>query len=214
MKLGPDFEGNMAILFFDCETNGLPLWREHNDHPAQPHIVQLAMLLTDGTGKPMAQFCSLIYPVAWDIGEDVQQVHNITKADCENYGVEIFIALGLLRSMVASADIVVAHNISFDQRMADIEAMRLKYERGFVFDGPTFTGQQRQSFCTMKATTNICQLSGQYGYKWPKLIEAYRFFFGKDFDKAHDAMADVRACAEIYFELKKRESCQTQPTQS
>jgi hypothetical protein len=51
---------------------------------------------------------------------------------------------------------------------------------------------------------NICKLPSKYPgeYKWPRLIEAYRHAFGKDFTGAHDALADVRACKEIYFWLK------------
>ncbi len=41
-------------------------------------------------------------------------------------------------------------------------------------------------------------------YKWPKLQETYKFLFGEEFEGAHDAMADVRACARIYFELRNR----------
>lgn len=35
------------ILFYDTETNGLPLWREPSNHPGQPHITQLAAELCD-----------------------------------------------------------------------------------------------------------------------------------------------------------------------
>jgi DNA polymerase III epsilon subunit-like protein len=54
----------------------------------------------------------------------------------------------------------------------------------------------------MKATTSICKLPGKYGdYKWPKLQESHLHFFGKEFEGAHDAMADVRACAAVYWAL-------------
>ena len=38
--------------------------------------------------------------------------------------------------------------------------------------------------------------------KTPKLVEAYTHFFGKSFANAHSAMADVRACKEVFFRLK------------
>ena len=38
--------------------------------------------------------------------------------------------------------------------------------------------------------------------KLPKLTEAYQHFFGKDFDGAHSAMANVNAYIEVYFEIK------------
>lgn len=37
---------NLA-LFYDTETQGLPLFKEPSEHPSQPHIVQLAACLLD-----------------------------------------------------------------------------------------------------------------------------------------------------------------------
>jgi len=64
---------------------------------------------------------------------------------------------------------------------------------------------QRKSFCTMKEMTPICKIPGRYDeFKWPRLTEAYRHAFGGEFGNAHDALADVRACKEIYFWLADR----------
>jgi len=38
-------------------------------------------------------------------------------------------------------------------------------------------------------------------FKWPKLIESYQFLFNESFDGAHDALADVRACARVHRHL-------------
>jgi DNA polymerase III epsilon subunit-like protein len=58
-------------------------------------------------------------------------------------------------------------------------------------------------------------------FKWPKLTEAYRHCYDRDFDGAHDALADVRATADVFRWLvskghyklpaapKKEELCQT-----
>lgn len=40
-------------------------------------------------------------------------------------------------------------------------------------------------------------------YEWPRLQEAYKHAFGKEFEGAHDAMSDIRATKEIYFWLIK-----------
>jgi len=63
----------------------------------------------------------------------------------------------------------------------------------------------------MAVTTPICKIPGKYNdYKWPKLAEAYRHLFNEEIKDAHDALADVRACARIYFELRHTQS-ETQP---
>lgn len=61
--------------------------------------------------------------------------------------------------------------------------------------------------CTMQSSTDFCAIpSNSYygGYKWPKLEELYRKLFGRMFDDAHDALADVSATKECYFELRRR----------
>ena len=45
-----------------------------------------------------------------------------------------------------------------------------------------------------------------YGFKWPKLTEAFRHFIGKDMEGAHDALADVRGCAAVFFAFEKMEA--------
>lgn len=44
---------------------------------------------------------------------------------------------------------------------------------------------------------------GMKGFKSPNLQEAYKHFFGVEFEGAHDAMADVRACKDVFFKLKE-----------
>ena len=80
--------------------------------------------------------------------------------------------------------------------MLNIESERLSI--------PNRLGDRKEFFCTMRAMTNVVKIPSPRGYKWPKLSEAYRFLFNRDLEGAHDAMADVRACAEIYFEFHKR----------
>lgn len=43
---------------------------------------------------------------------------------------------------------------------------------------------------------------GRFHHKTPNLGEAYRHFFGRDFDGAHNALADVSACRDIYFAMQ------------
>ena len=56
----------------------------------------------------------------------------------------------------------------------------------------------------MTGTKEICRIPGQYGYKWPSLSELHQTLFGTGFEEAHDAGADVAACADCFLELKRR----------
>jgi hypothetical protein len=54
----------------------------------------------------------------------------------------------------------------------------------------------------MQEMTPICQLpgNGRFGakFKWPKLQEAYYHCFSKNFDDAHDSLADVTATSKVF----------------
>ena len=56
----------------------------------------------------------------------------------------------------------------------------------------------------MVGTTELCRIPGQFGYKWPSLSELHRFLFGTGYEEAHDAGADVAACADCFLELRRR----------
>ncbi len=94
--------------------------------------------------------------------------------------------------MVLKSEILVAHNINFDMGIIK-DAWPFAYR---LMEG-------KEQYCTMRKAHSIVSLVGTHAgrTKFPKLIEAYRHFYGKDFDNAHDAMADIRACRDVYFAL-------------
>ena len=72
-------------------------------------------------------------------------------------------------------------------------------DRGIVFP--------KKLQCPMKLSTDICKIEGKYGkYKWPKVQEAYDFFFGKtDYVEEHRGADDAFHEADIVLELYKRD---------
>ena len=85
-----------------------------------------------------------------------------------------------------------AHNISFDISVMMAEFLRASINTSFL-DWP--------QICTMKSSIDFCDLPNK---KFPRLAELYRQLFNEDFANAHDALADVLACARCFFELKNR----------
>ncbi len=181
----------MATLFFDTETSDM-IRRGQGPGPQQPHIVQLAALLVKEDGE--SQLCTIIRPEGWAVSAGAKEVHGISTAQAKAGGIPIGQAIRAFQELAAQAEVVVAHNIDFDRLMVLSEYMRLGLDSPF---------KGKREFCTMKTATDILKLPGPYGYKWPTLQEAYRHFTGKDLAKAHDALADVKACRIVYEAIMK-----------
>jgi len=178
-------------LIFDTETNGKADFKADPCHDNQPRLVQLAGLLLDEELEPVAEMNVIIKPNGFIISDEVAKIHGITQSKAEKYGVEEAKALHLFSDLLHKATKLVAHNIKFD----NIVLLRALFVNKIVVAMPTH-------HCTMAMATPVCKLPGFGGqYKWPSLQEAHKIIMGVPFDNAHDAMADVRACARIYEKL-------------
>lgn len=182
------------ILFFDCETTGKADFRAPPDSKHQPWLVQIAALLTDDAGKEMATLSAIVKPEGYSIPSEAVSIHGITTEIATDYGIGREALLPMFAQLAGKPKVICAHNVQFDLFIITSEYVRAGFDE-VPTDGAV-------PFCTMKQMTDICNLSGPYGPKWPKLAEAHRHAFNSDFEGAHDAMADVRACAKVYWWLK------------
>lgn len=196
-----------CALFFDCETQSLPLWNLPSEHPDQPHIVQLAAMLVDlDTRRRLSSFEVIVRPEGWTIPDEVAAIHGITTEKALEIGVNESMALGMLLELWNEDQprMRIAHNRSFDDRIVRIALMR--YEDVPLADKWKAAPGQ----CTATMATPIMQLpptekmkrAGFNKFKTPNLGEAYRHFTGRELQGAHSAMADTRACAEVFFAIQ------------
>lgn len=192
------------ILAFDTETTGMLRWHDPNDHPLQPRIVQLGAALYHPDGTEISAV-SLIINTGRAIDPSAAAIHGIDEELMLKAGISPLLALRLFEAMAVRATLAIAHNVNFDSRMLSIEFMLQEMPETIFGRLPTF--------CTMQATTSICRIphTNGRGFKWPKLQEAYKHFFGENFVGAHDALSDVRACAKVYFELMRRNQARPLP---
>jgi len=185
------------FLFFDTETTGLP--RNYNaplsDLDNWPRLVQLAWVVYNNQEKKIGEANYIIKPEGFLIPEQASNVHGISteKALAEGHALEN--VLDQFAQAIQEAKILIAHNMSFDEKIMGAEFMRKKMEHDLF---------NTIRVCTKEEATDYCQLPGNYGYKWPRLDELHIKLFGENFDGAHDALADVKACARCFFELAKR----------
>lgn len=188
------------ILVFDTETTGKAEFRLPPAHPNQPRLVQLGAILLDEEFHVKGEINLIVKPDGYEIPDEASNIHGITTEIATKCGLPFHTVLSAFLELSKSATKFVCHNYDFDSlvmasactRATDCVGMTAHFRDG--------------SFCTMRAMTAICKLPGSYGdYKWPKLQEAYKFAFNEEFEGAHDAMADVRACARLYRWLLQRE---------
>lgn len=184
-------------LFFDTETNGKA--KNFNAPPTDtdnwPRITQFAWQLYDSNQQLVNERMSLIKPDGWTIPKEKFFIdNNMSTERCEQYGVPL---KGILEEFIldfAKAEYMVAHNISFDVNVVAAEFIRLGLRpKGNVI-----------KVCTMKESVGHCKIKqARGGYKWPTLTELHTNLFGKPFEGAHDALDDVKACANSFFKLKQ-----------
>lgn len=195
----------MTYVFFDTETSGLPNYNLELTDPSQPRILQFAALVADETGREVAAFKAAIKPEGWSVDERTSvngkptafAIHGIGNDYLNKYGMSIRTALLMFRKFQDMSTLKVAHNYRFDGFLLKGEHQRIGMD----------PGADIEKFCTMKAMTDIMKLpataamvaSGRNWPKSPNLGEAYTFCTGQKLDKAHDALADVRACKEVFF---------------
>lgn len=184
------------ILVFDTETTGFPRKDVALNDPSQPHIVQLAAALYDADGKEHGQFCALVKPSGWTVPEEARAVHGKTTEMLHEHGVSLSAALHSFGSFLTLAHELVAFNIRFDLEILRIALTRNQKDARCLEEGETLRHR-----CAMLGLTDLLEETTGRRAKWPKLTEAYRHFYQRDFVGAHDAMADVRACAAVHFAL-------------
>ena len=188
----------MHFFFFDTETTGLPRqWKAPvEDLDNWPRMIQLAWLLYDEDGNEIIRSNDIVKPEGFRIPKAASAIHGITTEKAMEEGVELGDVLRKFTYALDGADYLVAHNIEFDDKIVGAELLRKEMHSDF------FTHKR---ICTMKSSIRFCALPGKYSkYKNPSLTQLYTKLFDQGFDDAHDALADVVACAEAFFELRKR----------
>ena len=183
-------------LFFDTETTGLPLnWKAPvSDLNNWPRLVQLAWLHYDKDGNKIGGNNFIIKPAGFTIPPDASRIHGISTESALSEGVDLQIVLNEFHDLVSQTSFLVAHNMSFDEKIVGAELLRNKMTNSIA---------KKNKICTMEKSTNFCKLNGPYGYKWPKLSELHFKLFGTGFEEAHNASVDINATAKCFWQLRK-----------
>ena len=185
----------MKILVFDTETTWF-IDKKNPDLNAQPYIIQFAWIfweIKNWEFNEISRINQFIKPKI-AIPYASSQVHHIYDIDVKNApSIEEYIDEFI--NIINKADVVIWHNIEYDEEMIKLELKRLHKEHDY---------KPKQILCTMKNTVDYCALPWNWDrYKYPKLWELYKKLFWEYFVWAHDAIVDVEATLKSFMELYK-----------
>jgi DNA polymerase-3 subunit alpha len=186
-------------LVIDTETTGLPpLYYGKFLDPIthcekwgnKCRTVQIAWILYDDDDNIVKRESHIIKPNGYHIPEESTRIHGISQEKAEKEGIDIGFVLSMLKSDIIIADTIVAHNMEFDYKV-------ILYE---------WLLEDKETIDIWKNTHRVCTMKDflkDKNMKWPKLSDLYSSLFNKDLDKAHNALYDASACADIYFKLSR-----------
>lgn len=186
----------MKIFVFDTETTWF-INKKDTNLEAQPKIIQFAGILgnlENWEWKEEKRVNILINPKI-PIPFDSSKVHHIYDVDVKNAPfiedkIEEFL------SYINDSDVIVWHNIEYDEEMIKIELKRLNIDYKY---------RPKQVICTMKTTVDFCSIKWNWErFKYPKLWELHKKLFDEYFIWAHDAIIDVEATVKCFVELVKK----------
>lgn len=182
-------------LIFDTETTGLPL--DYNASITNvnnwPRVVQIAWACYNDEWILLEEFDYIIYPKDFKIPIKASLIHGITQKIAKEKWEELDKILDKFTGHCNESSLIICHNYDFDSKVIWSEYIRYnKYN-------PL---NDKDKFCTMLAWVDICKIPRTKNkYKFPTLNELYIKLFNKSFINAHDALADVRACAKCFFQI-------------
>jgi DNA polymerase-3 subunit epsilon len=183
-----------TILTFDTETTDLPNWKVPSDDPSQPHLVQLAAILSDAeTQEVIEKMDVIIKPDGWIIPQETIDIHGITNEKALEVGIPETEAVQMLIDMWVRNGVTaerVAYNKTFDQRI-----IRIAMKRYFDEEIMNKWAVKDDHHCAMRMDAKLRKA------KQRKLVDAYKDVCGKELEGAHNAMADAEATHELYYKL-------------
>ncbi len=134
-------------LFFDTETTGLPKsWKAPLTNLNNwPRMVQLAFLYYDKNGNKISGGDVIIKPEGYTIPAEVTRIHGISTQRAMEEGKPLMSVLENFYSLIDQAEVLVAHNMNFDEKIVGAEFLR----KGFQNIKP-----EKRKKCTILSTTN------------------------------------------------------------
>lgn len=174
------------IAALDTETSGL-LVPSANELGAQPYITELYVGKYTEDGEQIGEF-ETFFKVPNPLDAIITKITGITDGMLKDAPTFADRYKELSEFMVG-ADVMTAHNLTFDRNMIANELLRI--DRVIQFPWPP------KHICTVRSSKSY------EGYRL-NLQKLHTHLFGEGFPDAHRAKNDVKAQVKCFFEMLKR----------
>ena len=189
-------------LIIDTETTGLPKTKSFNefydykmnDKYDSSRIVQIAWKLINKNFETIKTKNYIVKRENFTITNS--DFHGISDEISDKEGVNLNFIFHDLFKDILKCTLIIGHNIIFDSTIILNHAFRIN-DLNFIIKWNIIP-----KFCTMKKSKNILKIMNNFGYKYPSLMETYKYFYNKEFKNPHNALSDVEACGKCFEYLK------------
>ncbi len=166
------------LFFFDCETGGLSA--------VVADMIEVACIRTDPTGtKVIDEYCAKVFPKK-PVDPIAAKINGYSEAKWAAEAIELDIAMPKMLAMAQNA-IFSAHNAPFD--WAFFETAMIKRQQRWRSDYHKYD------------TASLAMPLLRHGLVPNLKLVTLTAYFGIEHENAHSAMADVRACQQLFLRL-------------
>ena len=174
----------MRCLIFDTETTGL-VGNSVLRAERQPKIIEFCgILIDDSSGEIIMEVDTLVRPNE-SLEPIITKITGLTDNDLKSAPTFKDVEPDIT-SILEECEALVAHNLTFDLSMLEVEYGRIKK--------PLPTPEEK--ICTVEATEHI------YGRRM-KLTDLHNHLLGSHISGAHRARIDVLALKDVFMKLRK-----------
>lgn len=191
----------MYNFIYDVETTGLPIRinRRLNynnlDSFNNCRLISISWIITDNINDIIEKGTYYVKPDNFEVSQESINIHGLTNEFLEENGESIHNIIDLIKNIFTEKyEIIkiVSHNIDFDINVLKSELVRYNYSDLLIKINDIDT------YCTMLKSQSVMRVN-----KWPKLSEAYRYFYDEDITNAHQAEYDTLYCYKIFKKLSE-----------
>lgn len=191
----------MYNFIYDVETTGLPIRinRRLNYNNLESfnncRLISISWIITDNINNIIEKGTYYVKPDNFEVSQESINIHGLTNDFLEQNGESIHNIIDLIKNIFTEKyEIIkiVSHNIDFDINVLKSELVRYNYSDLLIKINDIAT------YCTMLKSQSVMRVN-----KWPKLSEAYRYFYDEDITNAHQAEYDTLYCYKIFKKLSE-----------